>query len=49
MSTRENIRLIARSPLDDFQCINIFSIYANNFCGAGRVSILRYFKVCGSV
>ena len=24
--------------------INIFSIYTNNFCDAGQVPILRYFK-----
>ena len=30
--------------------INIFfSIYANNFCDAGQVHILRYFKACLAV
>ena len=28
--------------------INIFSIYPNNFCDAGQVPILKYFKVCGT-
>ena len=35
--------------MEDFQNINIFSIYANNFYGAGQVSVLRYFNVCGTV
>ena len=26
--------------------INILSIYVNNFCDAGQVPILRYFKAC---
>ena len=26
--------------------IKIFPIYANNFCNAGQVPILRYFEAC---
>ena len=37
----------ASETLDDFQCkLTFFSIYANYFCDAGQVPILRYFKAC---
>ena len=29
--------------------INFFPIYANNFCDAGQVPILRYFKACKGI
>ena len=28
---------------------NFFPIYANNFCDAGQVPILRYFEACMNV
>ena len=29
-----------------FWCKCLFSIYANNFCDAGQLPILRYFEAC---
>ena len=35
----------ASETLDDFQCkLTFFANYANNFCDARQVPILRYFK-----